>query len=298
MTTSRKQWSLEDLTEGAAAASDVFRRERLSEEPDLYSTYFEDARSAVENLLEQTRDLLDARQYGTAAVATYREALRYVGAPPISEDDLVTLSGVKRGKWSAAPGSGAVVDVVLQVADRHRFPWLIDGRDPTSAERLTAVQATAALIATSRVQAYRRNESKRIQEDLVKRTLDTAGFSEVPSRTVNTSRDFPDPGTYCGESSVGGSKADVVIGLWDDRILCIECKSSNSAVNSYKRVVLEAGGKATKWLKSYGDMQIVPAAVIAGVFNPSNLVKAQQEGLSIWWSHAVDEMVKWIETTK
>lgn len=217
MTTSRKRWSLEEFTAGVVAASAAFRRERLSEEPDLYSAYFEDARSAVENLLELTRDLLDTRTYDTAAVATYTEALRYVGAPPISEDDLATLSDVKRGRWSAAPGSRAVVDTVLQVADRHRFPWLVEGRDPTDTERLTAVHATAALIATSRVQAYRRNESKRIQEDLVKRTLDDAGFTEVPSRTVNTSRDFPEPGTYCGESSVGGSKADIVIGIWEDR---------------------------------------------------------------------------------
>jgi hypothetical protein len=230
--------------------------------------------------------------------AAYMEALRYIAAPPISTDDLVTVSEVREGEWVAANLWPTVVSTVLALVDGHRFPWLAAAREPTEAERYGAVIATAAQIAARRVMTARANESKDAQEELVKAALRTAGFGEVKPRTINTLRTAPKPGEFCGESMLGTRKADLVVGLWDDRILAIECKVSNSKINSVKRIKNDAAVKAKLWIQEFGDRLIVPAAVIAGVFHPPNLLSAQDDGLTIWWSHHIDQMISWIARTR
>ena len=78
----------------------------------------------------------------------------------------------------------------------------------------------------------------------------------------------------------------------------VECKSSNSAVNSFKRINHEAVGKARAWLDEFGSRQIVPSAVIDGVFSPSNIETAQAEGLTIIWSHRLEDLTGFIESTR
>jgi hypothetical protein len=53
----------------------------------------------------------------------------------------------------------------------------------------------------------------------------TTSFESV---VINTLRDAPSPAELCGESMLGSRKADFVAGLWDDRILAVECKVSHS----------------------------------------------------------------------
>ncbi|SDX57759.1 XamI restriction endonuclease [Geodermatophilus africanus] len=96
---------------------------------------------------------------------------------------------------------------------------------------------------------------------------------------------------------LGSRKADIVVGLWDDRVLAIECKVSNSKVNSVKRIKNDAAVKARSWIQEFGTQLIVPAAVISGVFHPPNLLSAQADGLTIWWAHDLDQMVDWIRRT-
>ena len=78
----------------------------------------------------------------------------------------------------------------------------------------------------------------------------------------------------------------------------LECKVSNSAVNSFKRINHEAAGKARDWIAGFGQRQVVPAAVIAGVFNPSNPVMAQIEGLTIYWNDRLGDLVDFISSTR
>ncbi len=144
----------------------------------------------------------------------------------------------------------------------------------------------------------RANESKTAQENVVRAALSEAGFAEVAARVISTLRTAPSPGEFCGESMLGTRKADFVIGLWDDRILAVECKVSNSKINSIKRIKNDAAVKAKLWIQEFGDRLIVPAAVIAGVYNPSNLVSAQRDGLTIWWSHDIGQMISWIDRAR
>jgi hypothetical protein len=64
----------------------------------------------------------------------------------------------------------------------------------------------------------------------------------------------------------------------------IECKVSNSALNSVKRINNDAAAKAVEWLKTFGTNQVVPTAVISGVFKVNNLLQAQEAGLTLFWA--------------
>lgn len=297
MSLSPPRWTPAQFEAGGARGIEVFRDIRLNEAREDYTSHFAEAESAIEDLLELTIDLTVMDTTGRDAVAGYLEALRYVAAPPISTDDLATLSGVEERNFETVTGWRPVVETIMALVDRQRFPWLLDGREPTEAERLAAVVATAAQIAARRIMTARMNEAKDEQEALVKAALLGAGFAEVPPRIIKTVRSAPKPGEFCGESMLGSRKADLVVGLWDDRVLAIECKVSNSKLNSVKRIKNDAAVKAKLWIQEFGTQLIVPAAVIAGVFGPQTLLSAQSDGLTIWWSHDIDEMIEWVGRT-
>lgn len=293
-------WTLEQLTAGAAKSTDAFRENRLDEAREDYTEHFEDALDAIEDLLEATNDLLSLPVDGRGVIVSPRhlEAFRYLAAPPISQDDLETLSAVRAKDFASERGWPSVVTWIQDTLDAHRFPWVREHREPTDSERKTATISTAAQIAARRILTSRANDAKAAQEDLVKNALRDAGFIEVPPRRIANLHAGPSPGEFCGESELGGSKADVIVRLPDFRTLAIECKVSNSSVNSYKRVNHEAANKAKNWIQKFGTQEIVAAAVIGGVYSPAALVKAQELGLTLWWSHDIDVMIDWILSIK
>jgi hypothetical protein len=188
-----------------------------------------------------------------------------------------------------------VFQTVLLGLDRRRFPWVADKREPTEPEKSAAVSASAALIATQKAATDRRNESKAAQENAAKEALKGIGFKEVSARNINTLAEAPGPGEFCGESLIGGKKkSDVVVGLYDRRVLAIECKVSNSYVNSIKRLA-DAAGKASIWRTQYGTMPLIASAMLSGVFGLKNLVDVQNEGLTLWWAHEMATFLAWIK---
>ena len=96
----------------------------------------------------------------------------------------------------------------------------------------------------------------------------------------------------------GGRKADIVIRLWDRRVMPTECKVSNSSTNSVKRLNNDAAVKAGKWLDEFGTAQTVPTAVLSGVYKRHNLEQAQDRDLTIFWALNLDTMVSFIESTR
>jgi hypothetical protein len=182
--------------------------------------------------------------------------------------------------------------------DRQRFPWIHEDRDPTEEERRAAVLASAAVLATQAVATSRRSESKTEQENRVEETLLGIDFTKVPTRTVNTSAGGPAPSEFCRESTLAGRKADLLVGLWDTRMMPIECKVSNSATNSIKRLNNDAAVKAVGWRRSLGEANVVPTAVLSGVYKMKNLVDAQDKGLTLFWAHDLAKLTDWISSTR
>ncbi len=124
------------------------------------------------------------------------------------------------------------------------------------------------------------------------------GFAEVPRRNIPLLDAAPAPGEFCSESKLGDTRADLVVRLFDRRVLAIECKVSNSAVNSFKRLNHEAAGKARSWLRDFGERQVVPSAVLSGVFGTANLESAQSTGLSLFWAFRLDDLSGFIAGTR
>ena len=187
--------------------------------------------------------------------------------------------------------------IVRQVLDRRRFAWVTDGREPTEAERDAAVMASAALMAASRAQTNRRTLGKKQQESLVGQALRTFGLREVPSRRISNISMAPSPGEFCGESYLGSRKGDLIVRLWDQRVMPIECKVSNSSTNSVKRLNNDAAVKAGSWRTDFGLRQVVPTAVLSGVYKLHNLLDAQERGLTLFWAHDLNRLTDWLART-
>lgn len=296
-------WSSEQLNEGRRKAIALFRKQRMEEPLEAYLRFFEEYEKAVQALLDASGDLmlLDSKLDEVLQDPRLLEAFRYLAGPPISLDDLTILAeaNLSRKSIKANPEMAApVLHVVREVLDSGRFPWVGANRKPTRMERRAAIVASAALIASSRTGTLRRNEGKKAQEALVGDGLVKLGFKEIKRRRVVTLSDAPLPGHFCAESMLGNTRADFVVGLWDKRILGIECKVSNSAVNSYKRLNHEAVGKAVSWLATFGTNGVVPVVVLSGVYTLDNLIEAQARGATIFWSHDLDQLLGWIDAEK
>jgi XamI restriction endonuclease len=299
------RWTDEQFEADRQTAIAAFRERRMREPLEQYLDAFAAARNTVTRLLEETADLtaLPDKAAEVLADADLQAAVRYLAGPPISADDLKVLAvdaSLAPARIRADPGMARqIIEIVLLGLDRQRFPWLTGNREPSEAERRVAVTATAALLAQRSVMTNRANESKEEQEQAVKDRLQAEGFTEVSRRTVTNMSEAPAIGTFCGESQFGSGKADIIIRLYDGRVMPTEAKVSNSATNSVKRLNRDAAAKAYQWTQEFGPRNVVPAAVLAGVFKTHNLRSAQdQDNLTIFWAHNLDAMVQFIDSTR
>ncbi len=78
----------------------------------------------------------------------------------------------------------------------------------------------------------------------------------------------------------------------------IECKVSNSSTNSVKRLNNDAAVKAETWRNDFGQNQVVPTAVLGGVYKLHNLLDAQRRGLALYWEHDLAALTSWINGTR
>lgn len=300
-----RRWTLAELATDAARSSSAFRSDRLGNS-DAWVTQYEAAHEKFSLLFDKLGDLdslvLTDAQLADVYDARLGEALRYLAGPPVSDDDLRVIADVE----SLAPAVlkkrpqelRKVYAVIERIIDPFRFPWVAMGLSPTAQQRQTALTASAVLLATQRLATERRHDGKEGQETMVKDHLRDRGFSEVPATAINTLVRGPQAMQFCAECQLGDRKADVVVRLHDTRLMAIECKVSNSATNSVKRLNNDAAVKANYWLEQFGIAQVVPAAMLSGVFKVLNLEQAQSRGLALFWSHDLLRLSEFIESTR
>lgn len=304
MTTRPPRWTEEELAESAKISAANFRAERLSP-TEAWGTHYRASREKFELLFAQLGDL-DLTHIDHARLAqTYKqdlgEALRYLAGPPISDDDLKVIADVSSLAPAVLASDAESVDkvfkVIEQVIDPYRFPWIREGRRPTEQEKDAALLASSVLLSAQRMATERRSTGKTEQETMVKDYLRAQGFTEVPAASITTIVKGPQANQFCAECLLGERKADVVLRLHDTRLMGIECKVSNSATNSVKRLNNDAAVKASYWNREFGT-QVVSSAMLSGVFKTLNLVQAQNSGLTIFWAHDLDQLGRFIESTR
>lgn len=297
--------SASELTLAATDSAALFRAQRLAMS-NSWAIHYEQAREKFELLFQSLNDLnpgaMDSKRLADAYGLGLGEALRYLAGPPISDDDLQVIADVE----SIAPNAlkkrpndlRKIAEVIERIIDPQRFPWILKGRPPTARQREAALLASSVLLAAQRIATERRNDSKQVQESKVKDYLRSIGFAEVASNSIRTIVQGPGEGHFSPECQLGDRKADVVLRLHDTRLMAIECKVSNSATNSVKRLNNDAAVKSEYWLKLFGTSQVVPAAMLAGVFKVLNLAQAQERGLALFWSHDLERLGRFIDSTR
>lgn len=296
------RWTEKQLAIEAKKSAALFRRARL-EPTEQWKTHVEAAARQFEALFALLGDLAPEGMTDAAIAQSFREdlseAMRYLAGPFISADDLKIVADVS----SLAPNvignsptkAKRAFTVIRQIIDPYRFPWVKGNREPTAAERSAALLASSVLMAASSMGTERRNLGKKAQESAVINYLLSLGFTQVPARTITTLMNAPAENEFCSECKLGSRKADVVVRLPDTRLMPIECKVSNSATNSVKRINNDAAAKASRWIDDFGHVQVVPTAVIAGVFKVGNLRQAQDAGLSLFWAHKLEALGRFIK---
>jgi len=227
---------------------------------------------------------------------------RHVTGPPVSQDDLNTFVGANITKRKNVPRDAADegAEIIKDLIDPKRFPWIPEERKPTAEEREKAIMSTTTLWAVKRTQTNRRNDPSQRQEAKILDAVTDAGWTEQSVNSIESAAEIENlsKGCVAHRVQVCNSESDIAIRLRDGRLLAIEAKASNSKVNSIKRLIREACGKASSWRDEFGD-QVIPAVVLSGVYNLKHLKEAQNEyGMVIFWEHDIDRLVEFVESVK
>lgn len=287
-------WNRDQLEHERTRAVQFFVRRRLKEGDPDYLHHFAESEALVEELLSLTDDLGDFTKDAVVGRSDLiRDIARFTSGPPVSEDDFQTLLAANRIRIGTRTANAGALIIVKEMLDSRRFPWVRARRACTATERRAAVVATASLRAVERARTVRRGSEQRRQEEHVAKIL--GSVLTQATRVSNPDRDLP-AGAFKRGVQFEGKQCDVLIRLFDDRFLAIECKSSNSEVNSIKRLndVFE---KQQVWRAERGA-KVVTAAVVAGVFALRTLETAQEKGVSLFWEHDLEPLVRYIKRTK
>ncbi len=288
-------WSSKRLEKDRIRAIQVFVERRLREGDPDYLKHFSESQAMIEEFLSLSGNLLDL-DVGKFLdrVSLIEDIARFTTGPPVSADDFKTILGLRRIRAGATAEVEQALAMIRGLIDSTRFGWVSRRKVPSPEERRAAVVATASLRAVERARTGRRSSEQVRQENFVADRLRKMNLKEIAT-VKHPDRDMPE-GSFKRGVNFESKQCDLLIRLYDERFLAIECKSSNSAVNSIKRLndVFE---KAQVWRVQRGA-KVVTAAVVAGVFDLKSLETAQEKGVYLVWEHDLTPLKDYITATK
>jgi hypothetical protein len=205
-----------ELEEARAPALANFVQGRRGEGVESYRAQLTRCEALVHELFDRSDDLLSFDAGVLVSVPDLVEAARFLCAPPISADDLNSLSGsaVAKRKQIDAQAAAAAASVLRALFDPIRLPWILRRSRPSRNDRRVAIMWTAGLWAAELQRTARRTTESRRQKDAVFAALIAAGFTEQPRRrSLNTLDELP-RGSFCDETLLDGAKCDVPCACW------------------------------------------------------------------------------------
>lgn len=260
------------------------------------------ARSIAEAALLASNDLRDI-QGALIASGAHTAAFRHLLAPPKSQDQFKLLCpGWSKSTEKSGRGlnEAAAIEVAVAIErwlDVGITPWRVANRPPTAAERSLVVERVVSFIAPKATDTAKRNRLSNIQEQAVVQLLLGNGWTQLPSteidgRGVVPTRHFMHK-TRFATATTNAQEVDIACGLRGSVVAAMECKVTNDATNSVKRIndVLK---KAAAWKTHYGSF-VETAALLQGVIKPSDVQRLTDEGVQVFWSHDLDAFSDWIE---
>ncbi len=297
-------WTEDELQTRRLRSRELYAEHYKTEVKASFAAIERECQNEVRVLLRATDNLLclGENQDLFAERPWLLNAARFVTKPAISADTLKIISQ-----------QGGVMETICEFLDIDRFPWLAgkSGGPPPRADIDRAIVATARIMAEQRAQTERRRESSKAQEQAVHRALLECGLRYVdrgdvrkrilelgddPKRGLTTTnyQELLGRGEFTQETALAGAKCDVPVRLKNGRLFPIECKVSNSEVNSTKRLIRETRGKHIEWRGEFGG-ELMTGAVMGGVFSMINLRQAQQAGVLLFFEHELKALSAFID---
>lgn len=248
----------------------------------------------------ELRDLRSALELDGRHMLIFRHLL----APPKSQDQFKLLceawskSSEKSGRAQKPEAAKAVAEVLAQWMDRKIAPWLAANRDPTDVERELLIERIISFIAPKLTETQKRNRLSAEQEDAVVQLLLNLGWVQLPSVTIDTRAAVPPRHfmnkTRFATATTTAQEVDIACGFTSSYVAAMECKVTNDATNSVKRVndVLK---KAAAWKAHWGSF-VETAALLQGVIKPEDVQRLTDEGVQVFWSHDLDKFASWVQS--
>lgn len=258
----------------------------------------------------------DARKLATAALRASkllsdiegalardgRHALvfRQVLAPPVSQDQfkLYCPAYSKSAEITGRPMLNAA-EVAATIWDRLDLgvaTWAAGGTTPERHEIETFVRVSSTLIGLQQISTARRSRLAQEQEGAVISALKSDGWTKLPSKLIDTRAAVPTlhfmHKTRFATATTAAQEVDIACGLQNSYVLAMECKVTNDATNSVKRIndVLK---KATAWKDHWGSF-VMTAALLQGVIAAKDVQRLSDAGVHVFWSHDLAKFKKWL----
>lgn len=260
-------------------------------------------RPVVVEALVASRELRDLRT-SLEADGKHMLVFRHLLAPPKSQDQFKLLcsewskGSEKTGRPQNPEAVRKIADVLRQWMDRGIVPWLAANRDPTEMERELLIERVVSFIAPKQTETQKRNRLSAEQESAVVRLLLGLGWTKLPSvkidnRAAIPSRHFMNK-TRFATATTSAQEVDIACGFASSYVAAMECKVTNDATNSVKRVndVLK---KAAAWKAHWGSF-VETAALLQGVIKPEDVQRLTDEGVKVFWSHDLNAFETWVQS--
>lgn len=260
-----------------------------------------EARSAISGALRASDYLRDVPG-AIRASGEHSKVIRHILAPPLSQDQfsLCYPGWSKASEKSGArrPSEASAVAVAKAVNERRwesLTPWIETGRKPTRRELERVYWAIGTLIASQQFATIQRNRAAHRQEQDVVALLLAMGWTRMPSSLRDTRASLPERHFMHKTRFATANEpqeVDVALGLGGSVVLAMECKVTNDATNSVKRIndVLK---KATAWKDHWGNF-VKPAALLQGVIAERDVMRLLDASIEVFWSHDLARFQAWL----
>jgi len=228
--------------------------------------------------------------------------LRQMLAPPLSQDQFAIIckayskSVENADRPFSAEKAEHVAETFLAMRDIHLLTWLSEGRSPMEHEVRHVVHVITPLLAAQLHLTAKRTASSNAQEEAVVQLLSAKLWERLPSRLVDRgavlgARQFMKKTRFA--TTTRPQEVDIACGLGATMVLAMECKVSNDATNSVKRVndVLK---KATNWREHWGSF-VQPAALLQGTIGYKDVQRLTHADVKVFWSHDLPRFERWID---
>ncbi|TCP93736.1 XamI restriction endonuclease [Sphingomonas sp. PP-CE-1A-559] len=259
-------------------------------------------RKAILRTIIDTNGLRDV--YGTLTqTGKHILVLRHLFAPPISQDQLKLVAPLypkgaeKQGSRLSQAAAQQFAEQFSNRRDKFLTPWLNSNAMPTRQQVKRLLDTVTPMISSQIFNTVRRNRLSDEQELAVEQVLQASGWGRVMSTTLESPSDVPAKSymrkTRCRSSKTATKEVDIACGVDSKLILAMECKVSNDATNSVKRVN-DVMDKVKSWNDTWASF-IQTAALFQGVVLYKDVARMLSSEVEVFWSHDLDRFVKWLE---